>query len=54
MSGFSIEADLGCKILQEIIHMIEDIKEQGGYVNVRSQGKTSPIYCQDNARCTVI
>ena len=29
MLGFSKEAHFGCRVLQEIIHMIEDIKEQG-------------------------
>ena len=36
--------------LQETILMIEDLKAQGGFANVKNQGRTNLIFYQDSAR----
>ena len=52
MLELNTKAGLACSRLQETILTIEDLKEQGGFTNVKNQGRTNLIFYQDSARCT--
>ena len=43
--------DLVFYLLQETIHMTDDLQNLIIYVNVKNQGKRKFIYCQDSAKC---
>ena len=50
MLELNTKAGLAYSRSQETILTIEDLKEQGGFANVKNQGRTNLIFYQDSAR----